>query len=131
VKKWLGALLGLSLLMGCSANEPTEEATAEESGPTQEELDAQLKDEATAADFVELNSDDAETGKKVYAEGTVDVILEEGVIQSLSFSTDDGMYTLANASGTKVSEGDQVKVYGVYSGKDETGIPKIDVSIIE
>jgi colicin import membrane protein len=133
VNKWLGIILGLSLLVGCSseASDTVDKKVKEESNePTQEELDAQLKEEAVQADFVKLNSDGS-TGEKVFAEGEVTNITKEGTLGEFTLTTLDGMFTIGNMLGTEISEGDNVKVYGATNGKDDTGFPVINATIIE
>lgn len=116
--------------------EPTVQEEPETNEPTQAELDAQLKEEATQANFVELNSDDAEQDKKVFAEGEITNIEKEGSLGVFTLTTEetsgDGMYTV-NVLATDVdfAKGDQVKVYGTYSGKDDLGFPVITATIIE
>lgn len=130
------------MLAACGSDEAEEDdnnlideelAESTENEPTQEELDAQLKEEAIEADFVAINGDEVEDGTKLYADGTVDLILEEGVIDKFSFSTDGGIYTIISLdTDTEVSEGDFVRVYGTYAGKEEgTGIPMLSVTVIE
>jgi colicin import membrane protein len=145
VKKWFAALLGLALLVGCSSesssdtekkDEPKQEEVKQDEGPTQEELDAQLKEEAVQADFVELNSDEAETGKKVFTEGVIDSIAKEGMLGEFTLTTEEGegvgMYTVVDVMGSDlVKEGTNIKVYGVYEGKDDLGFPKINATVIE
>jgi colicin import membrane protein len=131
--KWLSVLLAAGLLVGCSSetNEPIKEETKETSTePSQDELNMNLKEEATQADFVELNGEEL-TGKKVFADGEVTNIAKEGMLGEFTLTTSDGMYTVINMMGTEVSEGDSVKIYGVTDGKDSTGFPKINATIIE
>jgi hypothetical protein len=144
MKKLIGVGLLLSLLLvACSSesSEPVEEETkvsteeTKKDEPTQEELNAQLKEEATKANFVELNSDDTEKGQKIFTVGTIDVVIKEGMLGEFSFTTEEdegyGMYTVVNVMGTEVTKGDKVKIYGVYDGKDESGFPIINATIIE
>jgi colicin import membrane protein len=134
VKKWLGAVFCISLLVGCSseASEPVKEETkeVEHTLPTQDELNDQLKEDAKQADFAKLNSRES-TGEKVFAEGEVTNIAKEGMLGEFTLTTSDGMFTIGNMLGTEISEGDNVKVYGVTNGKDATGFPVIDATIIE
>ena len=117
-------LFVLIMFVGCgnSQGEPTDIKKEE---PTQAELDAELRKEAVRADFVELNSEgeDAEIGKKVFAEGVIDVVMSEGVGGEFSLSTKEGegygIYTVVNISSNKIREGDTVKIWGVFDGKDE------------
>lgn len=144
MKKLIGLVLLSSLFMvACSSNEASEsvneetntEVTEVDSEVTQEDLDAKLKEEATQADFVELNSDDAETGKKVFAEGTVETVTTDGTMGEFTLTTSEGdgsgMYTIVNVMGTEVLEGDTVTIYGVYEGKDDLGFPMINATVIE
>jgi colicin import membrane protein len=134
VNKSLGIILGLSLLVGCSseASEPVEKEVKEEEHtlPTQEELNDQLKEDAKQAAFAKLNSRES-TGEKVFTEGEVTNIAKEGMLGEFTLTTSDGMFTIGNMLGTEISEGDNVKVYGVTNGKDATGFPVIDATIIE
>lgn len=146
----------LALITACGENEePAEEANADveveanenaegvtegskdskESEPTQEELNEQLKAEAVQADFVELNNDNAEENKKVFSVGEVTHIAKEGMLGEFTLTTEEddgyGMYTISNFTEVEVAEGDNVKVYGVTSGKDDLGVPVINATIIE
>jgi len=131
-------LFSVSLLAACGGNEkvsdqgePKETATKEQE-PTQDELNEQLKAEAVEANFVELNGDNAEENKKVFTAGEVTIINKEGSMGEFTLSDGDGgMYTIVNVLGTEISEGDQVKVYGPFTGKDDLGFPTISATIIE
>lgn len=144
MKKILFMLVAVMLLLvGCGGEDSSEhkendkqDASTEQqenNKPTQEELDAKLKKEAIEADFVAINGGEVEDGTKLYADGTVDLILEEGAIDTFSFSTDDGLYTVKSLDiDSTVSEGDFIRVYGTYAGKEEgTGIPLLSVTVIE
>lgn len=140
----------LLLLGACSSNEetskeeqPKEEVNEEQQKPksemSQEELNELLKEEATKAEFVELNVDNPPNGKSVYVDGEVS-LLTEGVISTMSTFTltskedsGNGFYyiDLINTTDEVVSEGDQVRVYGTVDGKDENGMPKITATIVE
>jgi len=137
----------LLLLGACSSNEettkkekPKEEVNVKSQktndDKSQEELNTQLKEEATRADIVELNVDNPPIGKKVFIDGKVDVLtdgdIEEFIITSKE-SNGNGVYKvkLINTTDVDFSEGDQVRIYGGVTGKDETGIPEILASILE
>jgi colicin import membrane protein len=134
VKKGFGIIFCLLLLVGCTseASEPMKEEKkeVEHTLPTQEELNDQLKEDAKQADFAKLNSRES-TGEKVFAEGEVTNIAKEGMLGEFTLTTSDGMFTIGNMLGTEINEGDNVKVYGVTNGKDATGFPVIDATIIE
>ncbi|MBS4188665.1 hypothetical protein KHA94_00325 [Bacillus sp. FJAT-49705] len=143
MKKLLFAFLMLSLfLFSCSSEETTkpesekltEEAASKE--PTQEELNEKLKSEAVKADFVKLNGDEAEKGLKVHAVGKVSVIAEDGIFRTFTLTTEEGegfgMYSILDVlKETEYAEGDTVKVYGSYDGKDDLGFPQINSTVIE
>lgn len=139
--------LSALMLVGCGGNDteskdepaPKKEETTKtenKAEPTQEELNEKLKAEAVEANFVELNSDKAETNKKVFATGEVSAIKEDGIFQSFTLTTKEGegngMYSISDVlKETEYAEGDTVKVYGVYTGKDDLGFPKIESTVIE
>ncbi|MGP9039836.1 DNA-binding protein [Cytobacillus kochii] len=136
------------LLFACGGNEestkevkPKEEVNTEQqennNDMTQEEVNEQLKKEAEKADFVEINVDNPPEGKKLFIDGKVS-LLTEGDFDEFILTTDEGpgehgMYgiQLANTTDAVYSEGDEVRVYGVVNGKDETGMPKILATILE
>ena len=106
---------------------------------SQEELNIRLKKEAVKAEFIELNSNSkSNINKKVYLEGTVGTILKDGVLGEFSVNTKEengyGIYTILNMHTTEketLKQGDIIKIYGVYDGKEKDNIPKITAIIIE
>lgn len=139
---YIGALSAL-LLAACGDEEdaapkedtPVVETSRESNEPTQEELNAQLKEEATAIGFVAANSGEIAENTKVTLKGEVKVIFSEGVAGKFSLTTTEGerfgVYTIVNLSMTETAEGDEVTIYGTFDGKDESGIPQIVATIIE
>lgn len=113
----------------------TEEKAAE-SEPTQEELNAQLKEEATEIDFVKANGDEVEEGTKVKATGEVSNLIDD-TLMKFTLATEEGegfgMYSVAgfNTTEADISDGQTVTIYGTYAGKGDTGMPAINVTIIE
>lgn len=119
-----------------SDDEVSKEESADE--PTQEELNEQLKATAKKGDFVEMNAERVEEGERIYLEGEVSVILsEDKVMPEYSFTTKEGdgygVYTIFDLSSNGVpNQGDKLKIYGTYSGRDEMyGGPKITVTVVE
>lgn len=112
---------------------PIEETTNE---PTQDELNAKLKEEATQAIFVEMNVENPPKGKKVYVDGEVSNLIE-GVLDEFIITSKEesgnGMYKiqLANTTDSEYEEGDIVRVYGSVYDKDELGFPQIAGTILE
>lgn len=142
---YIGALSVL-LLAACGEEEakpkedtPVEEANngAEEKSdsPTQEELNAKLKAEATAIDFVAANGGEIAEKTKVTITGKVTTVMSEGVGGVFTVTTTEGdgvgMYTIENYSMTETAEDKEVTIYGTFAGKDEAGMPKIVATIIE
>ena len=104
--------------------------------PSQDELDAQLKEDAVQADFVKLNSDEATKGEKVFAEGEITNISKEGVLGEFTLTTEEkdgsGMYMIkVLAAEAEFTKGDQVKIFGITEGKDDLGFPIINATILE
>lgn len=137
----------LLLLGACSSKEETikEEKTKQvnveiqktNDNKSQEELNEQLKKEAKKADIVELNVDNPPIGKKVFVDGEVSSLskndsINEFVLRSKE-NDGNGMYKikLINTIETDFNEGDQVRIYGAVTGKDETGTLEILASILE
>ncbi|WP_054948989.1 hypothetical protein [Numidum massiliense] len=121
---------------GSDDDSSEQEDESDDPDPEQEKLNEQLKKEAVEANFVELNSDDAEDGKKVFAVGEITNIQEEGKLGKFTLTTEEengnGMYTVNSMTVRyEPKESDRVKVYGSYDGKDETGMPIITATIIE
>lgn len=149
MKKILVSMLAILLvfaLVACSNGDSEEKTTSKteeivnkestEKGPSQQKLNEKLKKEAVKADFVELNVDNPPEGKKVYIDGEVSALNKGPMDEFVLTSKEDkgnGMYMikLANTTDVEFSEGDQVRVYGVVNGKDDTGMPKVLATIIE
>ena len=143
---YIGALSAL-LLAACGSEEeatPKEDTPAVQTNaeveeksdaPTQEELNAQLKEEATAIDFVAANAGEIAEKTKVTITGKVGTIMSEGVGGVFTVSTTEGdgagMYTIENYSMTETAEDAEVTIYGTFAGKDASGIPKIIATIVE
>lgn len=139
----------LLLLGACSSNvettkeeKPKKEISTEQQenkkDMTQEELNEQLKKEATKANFVEINVDNPPNGKRIYIDGEVSILTEGGGIDTFTLTSKEdnneyGIYKieLANTTDAVYSEGDIVRIYGTVNDKDETGMPKILATILE
>lgn len=142
MKELFVLLAAVFLLVACGGNEEkateteepvkTQEETTE---PKQDELDAKLKAEATAIDFVAANGDEVAEGTKVTITGEVTNVAGEGIGEAFTVTTNEGdgfgMYTVKNITMKEVTQGDTVTVYGVYDGKDELSMPSIVVTVIE
>lgn len=110
---------------------------------SQKELNDKIKKEAVKADFVQLNGhEDEYKNKKVFIEGTVEVLKEQELLGEFTMSTKEGngygMYSMNGIDtendykiGKDIKKGDKIKVYGTIGGKDKLGMPKIDYTIIE
>ncbi|USK48848.1 DNA-binding protein [Bacillus sp. CMF12] len=146
MKKLLIAGVAMLFLSACTQEESepvvndTEtntEVSSKEEEPSQEELNAKLKDEAVQANFVELNVDNPPDGKKVFAEGEVSTLIKDDVLDEFTITTNEGnghgMYSvnLINTTEFEYKEGDRVRIYGAVKGKDEGGLPQISATIIE
>ncbi len=130
-------------LVGCDKNIETtgsyrvrKEIAKEKSELIQEKLNTQLKNEAVKADFVELNSEEAnDKVKKVYVEGEINKKLKEDILEEFTLTTkegkDYGIYKIKNMTLDTFEEGDIIKAWGLFSGKDEMGMPTITAIIIE
>lgn len=121
-----------------TAVEETKDKESEEKKDqlTQEESNEKLKKEAIEADFVKANSGEIEKGTKLFLEGEVSVIMSEDLGIEFTLSTKEGdgygMYSIwAIVEDVEVNEGDIVKVWGSYEGKDDAGIPKVAATIVE
>jgi hypothetical protein len=147
VKKWIGAILCISLLVGCSSEskepvnkEVKEEADQNVNKPTQEELNAQLKKDAVEYDYLSLFRDEVEKGSKVKFTGEVFAIMKEEPFGEFGLQTllDDGTEGVLSVTSlqtedtpVQVEEGETYTIYGVYGGKDENGAPNINATIVE
>ncbi|USK43708.1 hypothetical protein [Cytobacillus oceanisediminis] len=112
------------------------EVSQNEDEPSQDELNAKLKEEAVQADFVELNVDNPPKGKSVYIDGEVSVLTEGPLDEFIITSKEDsgnGMYKiqLANTTDSEYEEGDIVRVYGSVYDTDESGLPQILGTVLE
>jgi hypothetical protein len=136
-------LTGVLLLAACGEEEATEpvevEGTVEDtatSEPSQEELNTQLKEEATEIDFVQANAGEIEEGTKVKATGEVSNLVDDTLME-FTLTTEEGdgsgMYSVKgfNTTDAAIEEGQTVTVYGTYDGKDDSGMPSIALTIIE
>lgn len=125
-------------MVGCSDDQTQEQVQSNdetnESEPTQEELNNQLKEEASEADFVKLNNGEIEEGTKLKVSGEI-TLMESNNDFTLTSKENDGygMYSILNFDTTEstVEEGDDVTVYGTYTGDSETGMPEIRITVIE
>lgn len=144
-------ILGLVVLMifasfiaGCNPSENSqdtlEKADTQQSGPTQEELNEKLKQEAIKANFVEINGGSVDVYTKIYAEGIISVVMKPGLLGEFSLTTEEGngfgIYTIRNFDlNGPIENSDidrRITVWGVFWGKDpETGIPIITSTITE
>lgn len=119
----------------------TEEARDKEpeekkEGPTQEESNKELKEEAVEADFVKINGGEVEEGTKLFLEGEVSIIMSEDLGIEFTLSTKEGegygVYSVwALVEDVIINEGDIVRVWGSYRGKDDAGMPTIVATIVE
>lgn len=107
--------------------------------PTQEELNVNMKKEAIEADFVAINSGDIKEGTKLYLACEVMTISSKELFGKFTVSVQEGedaygVYSIINmntAEPVDFDEGDMLEIWGVYSGKDDTGLPIITAIIIE
>lgn len=104
---------------------------------SQEEINEHLKMVAEKANFVELNVDDPPNGKKVFIDGEITVLYENGTFGEFMLASKEGEgygaynIILLNTTDIKYWEGDQVRVYGAVNGKDESGMPQVLATILE
>lgn len=144
MKKFLmliSAIFLVGLITACGGNEGASGESinipkTEKKEPSQEELNNQLKEAAIEANFVELNSNETEQGKKVFATGKVSFIAEDGIFKTFTLTTDEGdgkgMYTIVDVlKDVEYIDGDTLKIYGTFKGKNDLGIPEITSTIIE
>lgn len=147
MKLYVSVLAAVFLLLsGCSSDEDnstanvsneSEEVTAqtetkEKEGPSQEELNKELKEKANPIDFPV--SDQVKVDDPVSISGTVTVGPEGGQLgESFSVETEGGIFKVTSLQmDTEIEEGDQVTIYGSYNGLDEsTAIPTITATLIE
>lgn len=144
-KKFISIFILISLLFfsGCNQTDTTSDSvsdnndniTSNENSDT-EPTDTDIKSDAIQADFAKINNDEVELNTKLFTEGQVGTVFSTGYWGefSLTATEDDGygMYTIVNLSDIEVSEGETVKLWGTYYGKDDTtGIPEITVTLIE
>ncbi len=119
-----------------NVEEKNEEDEKKDDGPTQEELNEGLKKEAIEADFVKINGGEIEEDTKLFLEGEVSVIMSKDVGIEFMLGTEEGdghgVYSIwAIVDDIIINEGDIVKVWGVYNGKDDAGMPSIVATIVE
>lgn len=144
-KRW-AVLFALVLLMAACSEEETEPAatqeepeTEEAAGPSQEELNEQMKEEATEIDFVEANGGDLSPGTKVKATGEISALDPTGLrggdfMLSVEEGDGFGVYSVTNLNTVEIplEEGQTVTVYGTFDGAEEgTSMPMITATIIE
>ncbi|QXE20452.1 DNA-binding protein [Clostridium sp. 001] len=152
ISLFVGIIVCLSF-MGCgdtSNNQQGNESTKQtvqkkpsKNEPTQAELNAKLKKEATKADFVQLNGhEDQYKGKKVFIEGTVSNVTNENnpggeFTISAQEGNGYGMYGITSLDidhgnvGKDIVKNNKVKIFGTVDGKDSFGAPHIVATIIE
>ncbi|AFM00766.1 protein of unknown function (DUF1535) [Desulfitobacterium dehalogenans ATCC 51507] len=142
----MAALCMIALLTGCGSddaakvkqdNSVQQKETQKEAQkePTQDELNEQLKKEAVPANFTEIDSYRIAKDTKLTAKGEVTSIEKDGALGVFTLTTTEGdgygMYSITNFSSAEVSEGDNVEIWGVYSDKNNVGMPSITATIIE
>ncbi|ADY19666.1 hypothetical protein P4U05_11250 [Bacillus paranthracis] len=160
-KKLISICIGSTLLLGLTACDSSKQSESSEKTnvkpqretkkdlTSQDELNKKIKQDAEEVSFVKANGDQYAQGTRLKATGTVDLLLKSATIPSFIIGTNEnggnGMYTIQIAqsgiqsseneitlkSGLKISKGATVTIYGVYDGKDKTGMPKISATVIE
>ena len=141
MKKILWLFLIATLLVACGNEEEPEvretepvENKQQADEPTQEELNEQIKAEAIEVEFVKANAEEYEVGTRLKATGEVSFLDDITFTLTTEEGEGYGMYEIfyANTTEAEFKDGDTVTVYGAYDGKaDDSGMPKIGVSIIE
>lgn len=135
-------MLAVGLLAACGNEKATEvedvdtpSTETQDDGPTREEMNEEMKAEAKEYSFVEFNGDEVVENEKVKLSGEVSSVQEEGMMGEFTLSTKEGdgygMYAVINMLGAEFNEGDTVIVYGAYDGKNDSGMPLINATIIE
>ncbi|QTD40436.1 hypothetical protein [Sporosarcina sp. Te-1] len=141
MKKIFVLMLTALLLTACGSNESEKEEPvalekdSQVSTPSQEELDAKLKEEAKEYSFVELNSDEVAKDEKVKLTGEVSAVSGSGVNSTFTLTTKEndgvGMFSVKNFSLEDIADGNTVTIYGTYNGKNDVSMPEIVATIIE
>ncbi|EJQ43665.1 hypothetical protein IEQ_04993 [Bacillus cereus BAG6X1-2] len=123
-----------------------EQQKPEENEPPQKELNDTMKREAVRGEFVEFNNDTPSKKKEVFFEGKIDKLISSTGEKELRLNdyfmlkTQEndgiGLFKIFNGDidNTKrehFKEGDTVRVYGIFLGKDELGFPTIGTTLIE
>lgn len=116
-----------------SEEKNTKDEVAETKGPTQEELDAKLKEEAIKLDFVKANGGEVAKDTKVTIKGKITNITDDGMKFTLTTTEGDGygMFNIINVVLKDIKLDDEVTIYGRFNGKDDLGAPSIAATIIE
>lgn len=105
---------------------------------SQDELDKEIKNTATKADFVKINGHEKEhVGEAYYIVGEVSFIDDTNkILPTFTVKTKEGegfgLYDIMNFKKVELKEGDEVKVFGKLSGeKSKIGSPQISGNVIE
>jgi len=117
------------LLGGCAEKRATDDFEKKMDKAVAEQ-NAKLKKESEAANYEKLNDDKLAKGAQVYAIGEADSLHDED-FQTFILNTSGGVYSIENHSDTRVSDGEEVKVYRTYEGKSRLELPLIQVEVIE
>lgn len=141
LRKVVFILLSTLILVACGDDVASKPVGKEKDEPSQEELNGQLREEAIEANFVKINGDEVKEGTKLKVTGEITVLFDEGVQDgNFTLTTDEpdgghGMYSIINLNTVEqvdIVVGEEVIVYGAYSGRDDdTGMPVITATIIE
>lgn len=105
--------------------------------PTQEELNDKLKEEAKEFRYIEVFRDEVEKDTKIHIEGVIDAVIKDDKLGEYSVIVEEddmdveGVYDVKSFVLEEFFEGDRIKVWGSYDGKNDIGAPTINATIIE
>lgn len=96
-------------------------------GGQPEMSESEYKAQAKVFSFERYQNDDVEQGTVVKVSGEVILINDDIYV----LDTSDGAFYVKNSAEATIQEGENLTVYGGYSGKDSTGSPAVNGHYVE
>lgn len=143
-KTFFVLILILSVLLVACENAPTSNYEVESGEKVVKDIESNednektgIKERAIKADFVAINGNKVEKDTILHLTAEVGVIFGTEMFDEITVSTEEnggfGVYSIMNFADLefKYTEGDIIDIWGMYDGKNDSGMPVIIAFIIE